>query len=130
MVPCGGLRLGIRIGPEARAFLLRQEGAIFMAYSVCGSFATRREAELAVEHLVQDHHLNRKSVTIQPAGAQNTAGKEAAGADVESGHPGLEKHGDPKLGGAIEVRVACSEGERQMVEAVLREAGGERLRAG
>lgn len=95
-----------------------------MAHSVCGSFATRREAELAVEHLVQDHGVDRKAVTVGPAGAQNTAGVVPAGADVESGHPGVEKEGDPKLGGMIEVRVACDAGDRAAVEAVMREAGG------
>ena len=46
-----------------------------------------------------------------------------AGADVESGQPTVEKHGEPALGGPIEIRVECPAGQRAMVEAVLREAG-------
>lgn len=95
-----------------------------MDNALCGRFATRREAELAVEHLVQDHGLDRNAITVRAEGTQNSAGTEAAGADTESGHPGLEKHGDPQLAGMIEVRVACDAGARAMVEKVLREAGG------
>ena len=95
-----------------------------MATSLCGRFATRREAELAVEHLVQDHGVDRNAVTILAAGAENSAGTEAAGADTESGHPGVEKDGDPQLAGMIEVRVDCDAGARGQVEAVLREMGG------
>lgn len=96
-----------------------------MAMSLCGRFATRREAELAVEHLVQDHGVDRTAVTVRAAGAENSAGTHAAGADTESGHPGQEKHGDPKLAGMIEVRVDCPSGARGMVEKVLREMGGQ-----
>ncbi len=95
-----------------------------MASTISGRFATRREAELAVEHLVQDHGLDRNSVSVRAEGAQNTAGTEAAGADVQSGHPGVEKHGDPKLAGMIEVRVEGA-ADRALVEKVLREAGGQ-----
>jgi len=96
-----------------------------MSPSVCGRFATRREAELAVEHLVQDHGVDRTAVTVRAAGPENSAGTAAAGADVESGHPGVEKHGDPKLAGMIEVRVACGAADRGLVALVLRETGGE-----
>lgn len=96
-----------------------------MAHSVCGRFATRRAAELAVEHLVQDHGVDRKAVSIRAAGAENSAGVEAAGADVASGHPGMARHGDPKLGGMIEVRVQCGAGDGPRLERLLREGGGE-----
>ena len=96
-----------------------------MSPSVCGRFATRREAELAVEHLVQDHGVDRTAVTVRAAGPENSAGTTPAGADVQSGHPGLGKHGDPKLAGMIEVRVSCGSSTRPKVEAVLREMGGQ-----
>ncbi len=95
-----------------------------MSPSVCGRFATRREAELAVEHLVQEVGVQRTAVTVRAAGPENSAGTAPAGADVQSGHPGLEKHGDPKLAGSIEVRVSCADSTRPKVEAVLREMGG------
>lgn len=96
-----------------------------MTGTICGRFETRREAELAVEHLVQDHGVERSAITVRAEGAENSAGTEAAGADVESGHPGVEKHGDPKLAGLIEVRVACGAADRGLVALVLRETGGE-----
>lgn len=96
-----------------------------METALCGRFATRREAELAVEHLVQDHGVDRSAVTIRPEGDENSAGTVAAGADTESGHPGLAKHGRPKLSGRIEVRVAVSGRSRQTLGGVLRELGGE-----
>ena len=96
-----------------------------MAEDLCGRFATRRAAELAVEHLVQEHDVPRTPVTIRAAGVENSAGTEVAGADTESGHPGVEKDGHPKLAGLIEVRVACEAGARALVEKVMREAGGQ-----
>ena len=58
-------------------------------------FDTRRDAETAVEHLVQEHGINRADVFVRAAGKANTAGVRAAGGDIESGHPGVEKHGKP-----------------------------------
>ena len=93
--------------------------------TISGRFATRREAELAVEHLVQDLGVDRAAVTIRPEGAENSAGVEAAGADVESGHPGVARQGEPKLAGRIEIRVAYGAAGRAQVAATLRNMGGE-----
>jgi hypothetical protein len=96
-----------------------------MPHTVSYSFATRREAELAVEHLVQEHRIDRAAITLAAAGPDNTAGEQAAGADVESGHPGVEKHGTPALHGPIALRVVCSGSQHPTVEAALREVGGQ-----
>ena len=61
-----------------------------MATTIFGTFGTRRDAELAVEHLVQEHGIEPAEISIRPAGEANSAGTKAAGADVESGHPGVE----------------------------------------
>ncbi len=98
-----------------------------MEHTLNYGFATRREAELAVEHLVQEHHLDRTAITLHATGPDNTAGEHAAGADVESGHPGVEKHGTPALHGAIALRVSCSASQHATVEAALREVGGQPL---
>ena len=50
-----------------------------------GTFATRREAEMAVERLVQEHEIDRKAIQIAPEGAANSAGDETAGSDAEAG---------------------------------------------
>ena len=94
-----------------------------MGKTIVGTFPTRREVELAVEHLVQDYGIDRSDVFIQPHGGDNSAGVAATGADVESGHPGVEKHGDPALAGALEVSVDMNEDETDAVMASFRDAG-------
>ncbi|CCD95219.1 conserved hypothetical protein [Bradyrhizobium sp. ORS 375] len=98
-----------------------------MDHTITGRFATRREAELAVEHLVQDHGIARTDVVVQPAGQANSAGSKAAGADVESGHPGVNKQGAPELEGEIEVSVGGSAVTSADVEGILKEAGARKV---
>lgn len=100
-----------------------------MERTVIGSFSTRREAELAVEHLVQDHGIARTDVFVQAAGAANSAGTRIAGADAESGHPGVEKQGQPELAGEIEVSVDCHGDAASVVERVFKAAGARALRS-
>ncbi len=92
---------------------------------VTGTFKTRREADLAVEQLVQEHGLVANDIDVHATGAHNSAGTEASGADVESGHPGVEKDGAAKLEGPVRVSVGCSDESTEMVRKVLREAGME-----
>src|SRR3954453_9835487 len=96
---------------------------------IIGEFATRREAELAVEHLVQEHGAKRSGVSVHAAGSANTAGSKISGADIESGHPGTHKHGRPELSGPIEVAVACDQAQAPMVEAALKNAGAQQFRS-
>lgn len=85
-----------------------------------------RQAELAVEHLVQEHGIDRNAVTIRASGEANSAGTRPAGADVESGHPGGEKHGAPALAGKIEVQFACGTGQTEAIHQAIRQAGGQK----
>ena len=96
---------------------------------IIGEFATRREAELAIEHLVQEHGMPRNGVSVYAAGSANTAGSRISGADIESGHPGTDKHGKPELSGPIEVAVDCDRARASVVEAALRNAGAKQLRS-
>jgi hypothetical protein len=100
-----------------------------MERTIIGHFATRREAELAVEHLVQDHGIARTDVVVQAAGSTNSAGSQAAGADVESGHPGVDKKGTPELAGEIEVSVDCRDQQPAELESILKDAGARRVSA-
>ena len=100
-----------------------------MATTIVGTFATRRDAELAVEHLVQEHGIEPAEISIQPAGEANSAGINAAGADVESGHPGVEKRGNPELGGPIEVLVHCNEVSEHKVDEILKEVSAKHVRS-
>jgi hypothetical protein len=92
-----------------------------MGTGVQARFATRRGAELAVEHLVQQHGIDRADITVRASGEANSAGSKPAGADIESGHPGVEKDGSPKLRGDVEVRVDCSDDRAEDVKKVLAE---------
>ena len=98
-----------------------------MERTIIGSFSTRRDAEIAVEHLVQEHGIARTDVFIQPQGSANSAGSEMAGADVESGHPGVAKQGHPQIEGAVEVSVDCHGDDAAVVEATLKDAGAREL---
>ncbi|XUM21494.1 hypothetical protein ACRAVF_30005 [Bradyrhizobium oligotrophicum S58] len=115
------LRSGRSIRDEDRhGSVTRQENS--MERTIIGRFATRREAELAVEHLVQDRGIARTAVAVQAAGAANSAGLQAAGADVESGHPGVDRSGNPELEGEIEVSVDCDAAQASDIEGILKEA--------
>lgn len=76
-----------------------------MGETITALFTTRRDADLAVEHLVQDHGVVRTDVFIEADSPDNSAGTEAAGADVESGHPRVETDAAPALAGMIKVSV-------------------------
>ena len=53
-----------------------------MGTTLNATFETRREAEMTVERLVQEHGLNRADIFIAPAGDENTAGEEQGGSDT------------------------------------------------
>ena len=48
--------------------------------AIKGIFETRREAEMAVEHFVQQMGIERNTIFIEPEGGDNSAGTEIAGA--------------------------------------------------
>jgi hypothetical protein len=96
-------------------------------HTIIASFEARRDAEVAVEHLVQQHSIERSDVFIQAEGAANSAGSKLAGADIESGHPGVEKRGDPALNGPIEVSVDCHEADVRELEHALKDAGARQV---
>jgi hypothetical protein len=100
-----------------------------MQQRISGEFATRRDAELAVERIVQEHGIDRRAVEVKPRGSANSAGTKVAGADAESGHPGVGTHGDPELNGAIDVSIACTGTDRSAIEAALKEAGATTIKA-
>jgi hypothetical protein len=101
-----------------------------MEQTVVAHFDTRRDAEIAVEHLVQEHGIDRSDIFIRAPGEANSAGVRPDGADVESGHPGVARRGEPELGGPIEVSVDCHSGRETVVKSVLEEAGATGLRTG
>jgi hypothetical protein len=76
-----------------------------MGTTLTGSFETRREAEMAVERMVQEYGLERTAIFIAAEGSENTAGEQKAGSDTEAGAPTPEQRDDAPLNGRIEVSV-------------------------
>lgn len=68
--------------------------------TIRATFETREAADLAVEHLVQEHGVSRPDIFVQAAGNDNTAGSELSGGDLSHDF-GSRK--DAPLNGEIEV---------------------------
>jgi hypothetical protein len=93
-----------------------------MSTTLNGKFKTRRDAEMAVERMVQEHGLERTDIFISAAGADNTAGEEKAGSDDEADVPASEDEGGPALNGDIEVSVDLDDDTlAEQVRAAFRE---------
>jgi hypothetical protein len=91
--------------------------------TITACFDTRRGAETAVEHLVQELGIDRSDVFIAAAGDANTSGVRPAGADAKG------TNAKPKLSGPIEVSVDCNGDNSSIVTAALEKAGATHLRA-
>ncbi|MES2711309.1 MAG: hypothetical protein V4653_06980 [Pseudomonadota bacterium] len=92
-----------------------------------GRFDTRREAELAVEHLVQQEGVPREAISVLPVGSQNTAGIEPSGSDNADAQPGSRERDDAALTGQVEVSVRIPAGMDETVRRALAEAGAQGL---
>ena len=95
-----------------------------MECTITGEFATRQEAELAVEHIVQECGMAPGDVFVQPAGAANSSGTQPAGADAPAPAP----QGREKLEGAIQVSVDFHGDEPEKIADALRAAGAKTVR--
>jgi hypothetical protein len=93
-----------------------------MGTTLNATFETRREAEMTIERLVQEHGIDRADIFVAAAGDENTAGEEQAGSDTDAGDPTPESRDDAPLNGAVAVSVDIE--DEAEVEKVL-EAFGE-----
>ena len=90
--------------------------------TINATFETRREAELAVEHLVQDHEIDREAITIGTDGDENSVGETLGGSDAADEDVDDD---DAALNGSIAISVSVdSEDEADTVLDVLHEYGG------
>lgn len=96
-----------------------------MSNNITATFETRRAAELAIEHLVQEHGVPRTDVTVDAEGAANSSGTARSGADDRRTENGAKNH--PKVAGAIRVSVCDNGAARKVIEAALQEAGGQNI---
>lgn len=88
------------------------------------TFETRREAELAIEHLVQEHELDRDDIVVGPDGDENSVGTERGGADIDAEGDDSDDD-DAALNGSISVAVTVeSEELAETVQELLEEFGG------
>ena len=76
-----------------------------MGMTLTAQFETRREAEMTVERLVQEHGIERTDIFVSATGRDNTAGEETAGSDSAAGEPSIGARDDAALNGSIEVSV-------------------------
>lgn len=99
--------------------------------TIKGLFPSRREVELAVEHLVQEYGIERTDIFIEPAGSENSAGDEPAGADVASGQNRETSDGSSAAyEGQLVVSVDMNEDEGDAVIQAFRDAGAVEVAGG
>lgn len=90
-----------------------------MRTTITGTFETRRQAELVVEHLVQELDIARDDIEIAPEDDDNSAGEENDGADADGEQ-------DAALNGRIAVSVeVMDEADGEAVEAAFEKMGAE-----
>ncbi len=83
-----------------------------MAATLKGSFETRRDAEMAIERLVQEYGVERTDIFIAPEGEQNSVGEEIDGSDAQAAEPGFDERDDGAFAGRILLSVDLDEGEK------------------
>ncbi len=83
-----------------------------MPTTLTAKFDTRRDAEMAVERLVQEYAIERTDIFVSADGDANTVGTVEAGSDIE--HREASAGGDtaPPLSGAIVVSVDIDDDAR------------------
>lgn len=90
-------------------------------------FETRAAADLAVEHLVQQHGISRSDIFIQSTTAENTVGVSQSGGDISANDNARQ---DAPLAGEIEVSADISASDVAAVQRSLGDAGAIRVSAG
>ena len=83
-----------------------------MGTTLNATFETRREAEMTIERLVQEHGVERADIFVAAAGGENTVGEEQAGSDMDAGEPSPEARDDASLNGAVTVSVDIEDNAR------------------
>ncbi|MET0220856.1 MAG: hypothetical protein ABW213_09380 [Tardiphaga sp.] len=99
-----------------------------MDTEIRATFATRRSVELAIEHLVQEHGLNRTDIFVEADGKANSSGQERAGADATGSLSESRSDNQPELEGAIQMSVGCDQSRRDAVIAALKDTGASDIR--
>lgn len=93
--------------------------------TICGTFGTREAADRVIEHLVQEHGIDRADIFVQAKDAANTSGTAPSGGDAAGDYEGSDL--DPALRGEIQVSADVSRDEIAAAEQAFREAGAAHL---
>lgn len=96
---------------------------------IAALYPTREQADLAIEHLVQHHGVDRSAIFVEPVDEANTSGATISGGDAPSGDTGNRPRRDAPLAGAIRLTVASSEHEQNLLKRVLNETGASEVQA-
>lgn len=80
--------------------------------SFTAKFETRREAEMTVERLVQEHGIERTDIFITTEDSRNSAGVDEAGSDTKGAEPTPGSRDDAELEGRIVVSVDIQDADR------------------
>jgi hypothetical protein len=95
--------------------------------TITAVFETREAADLAVEHLVQQHGVSRPDIFVQSTTDQNSSGVRPSGGDRSHDSENRE---DGALGGEIEVSVDISASQIAKVQRTFGDAGAIRVSGG
>lgn len=98
-----------------------------MQKTVAAEFETRRQAEMTVEHLSQEHGIDPGAISIVPVAAKNSAGTQIDGSDHENtgDKAGTEPH--PALAGKLRVSVEADEALADKVLSSFAAYGGRQV---
>lgn len=99
-----------------------------MTHTITGLFTTRREAEMAVERLVQEHGLDRSRIRAYAVGEENSSGTVVSGADASATAEGNRPEGVRH--GRIAVSAEVREGELERAAEAFRECGAAAIDVG
>jgi hypothetical protein len=89
--------------------------------TISAVFQTREAADYAIEHLVQQHGLNRADIFAEAQGDDNTAGTRPSGGDANKG----DTPSEPALRGTIKVSADVTTDSADLVRATFKEMGGQ-----
>ncbi len=107
--------------------LLHESGHTCELDGLTALFHTRAEADLAVEHLAQEHGIDPAFIYVEAAAEENTAGIAASGGDQACAAPSHQPRPDAPLRGVIRLTVPVERGRMSVLKAALEEAGGQEV---
>ncbi|HEX2148143.1 MAG TPA: hypothetical protein VHG11_10920 [Pseudorhizobium sp.] len=94
--------------------------------TIKATFPTREAADLATEHLTQEHGIDRADVFVQAVGSTNSSGTRPSGGDAPSTRSD-EPRTDGEMAGEVEVSADVTEQKLAAAQRVFEEAGARNI---